>query len=73
MPLALRTAADEGQSKITTIAGVAVSGWVKGQSPSASPTFRVWRRKVSIGNALDKPRQPRSRHTRHSKTGQAAP
>ena len=47
MPLALRTAADEGQSKITTIAGVAVSGWVKGQSPSASPTFRVWRRKVS--------------------------
>ncbi len=35
------------EAKVTTIADAAMSGLIAAPSPRASPTFRVWRRKVS--------------------------
>ncbi len=35
------------ESRVTTTADAAASGLIAAHSPSASPTFRVWRRKVA--------------------------
>jgi len=47
MSLAVSQLRMKVESRVTTIVGVAVSGWVTAQFRSVSPTFRVWRRKVS--------------------------